>query len=381
MAVAAKVVSAVLLTDRKRRQCLVQWEGGGLGKYGQGIFLPIEVNTCPANNLLTTNIVIASQEPYEENEEDEALSRPMKKKKIEHVTNNNDFYLVEIEENNDDLKRKQVDGLEHLQKAYNTNKAAFKAHHWVIDRTTRTYNVEKIRWERPENITASEWDKHIEFWNDPGNIARAAKNRQNRAKSTVISRQGSRSLARLRDEMRQTSTTQEYPSLIDTFFMAHTVNGEFLRDEDRRIYEKMRRLETMGTYTDDEINRLARGGVVTKQLDSAKGKDTYYMQKDEMLRLQGLGSNTPTGVPYTEDEIMAIVRGGKQLGLKKREKLLTKQVTIFMRLFRSDDKFSQMLTQLESQPEYGGGNESGGCEDDETGDDEDDGEDEEEDDS
>nr|GFB75742.1 hypothetical protein [Tanacetum cinerariifolium] len=34
----------------------------------------------------------------------------------------------------------------------------------------------------------------------------------------------------------QTSTTQEYPSLIDTFFMAHTVNGEFLRDEDRRIY-------------------------------------------------------------------------------------------------------------------------------------------------
>nr|GFD29849.1 hypothetical protein [Tanacetum cinerariifolium] len=35
---------------------------------------------------------------------------------------------------------------------------------------------------------------------------------------------------------------------------------------------------------------------------------------DEMLRLQGLGSNTPTGVPYTEDEIMTIVRGGKQRG-------------------------------------------------------------------
>nr|GFB92874.1 F-box domain, leucine-rich repeat domain, L domain-like protein [Tanacetum cinerariifolium] len=48
---------------------------------------------------------------------------------------------------------------------------------------------------------------------------------QNQAKSTVISRQGSRSLARLRDEM-----------------------------------DEMRRLEAMGTYTDDEINRLARGG-------------------------------------------------------------------------------------------------------------------------
>nr|GEW84259.1 hypothetical protein [Tanacetum cinerariifolium] len=106
---------------------------------------------------------------------------------------------------------------QHLQKAYNTNKAAFKAQHWVIDPTTGTYNVEKIRRERPENITASEWDK-------------------------------------------QTSTTQEYPSLIDTFFVAHTVNSEFLRDEDRRIYEDMRRLEAMGTYTDDEINRLVRGG-------------------------------------------------------------------------------------------------------------------------
>nr|GEV56061.1 F-box domain, leucine-rich repeat domain, L domain-like protein [Tanacetum cinerariifolium] len=114
---------------------------------------------------------------------------------------------------------------QHLQKAYNINKAAFKAQHRVIDPTTRTYNVEKIRRARPKNIMASEWDKYIQFWNDPRNIARAAQNRQNRAKSVVISRQGSRSLARLRDEM-----------------------------------EEMRRFEATGTYTDDEINRLARGG-------------------------------------------------------------------------------------------------------------------------
>nr|GFA20650.1 hypothetical protein [Tanacetum cinerariifolium] len=52
---------------------------------------------------------------------------------------------------------------QHLEKAYNTNKATFKAQHWVIDPTTGSYNVEKIRRERPENITASEWDKYIEF--------------------------------------------------------------------------------------------------------------------------------------------------------------------------------------------------------------------------
>ncbi|GJZ94812.1 hypothetical protein Tco_0667015 [Tanacetum coccineum] len=80
----------------------------------------------------------------------------------------------------------------------------------VIGPHDRTYDVEKIRRARPEDITAEEWDKYIQFWNDPRNIARAAQNRQNRAKSTVISRQGSRSLARLRDEMKaRASGTQD----------------------------------------------------------------------------------------------------------------------------------------------------------------------------
>ncbi|GKE29137.1 hypothetical protein Tco_1444521 [Tanacetum coccineum] len=51
-------------------------------------------------------------------------------------------------------------------------------------------------------------------------------------------------------------------------------------------------------------------------------------------------------------------------------------MNMFMKLFRSDDKFSQMLSQLESRPEYGGGSGSGGCRDDEPRDDEDGGEDE-----
>nr|GEV35258.1 hypothetical protein [Tanacetum cinerariifolium] len=120
-----------------------------------------------------------------------------------------------------------------------------------------------------------------------------------------------------------------------------------------------------------------------------------------------LALTTPSGMPYTDDEIMVIVREGKQRGhipgvgrvlpgqgtiipppppcthtfmvvkLKQREKRLTRHVNMFMNLFRSDDKFFQMLTQLESQPKYGGGSGSGGCGDDEPGDDEDGGEDEE----
>nr|GFA20634.1 hypothetical protein [Tanacetum cinerariifolium] len=103
------------------------------------------------------------------------------------------------------------------------------------------------------------------------NQARPAQNRQNRAKNTVVCRQGSRSLARLRDQMIESSVTREYLLLIHTFFVTHIVGGVFTRDKDRAIYE-------------------------------------------EMLRLQGLGSNTWSVVPYTEEEINALARKGKQRG-------------------------------------------------------------------
>ncbi|GKE49065.1 hypothetical protein Tco_1480323 [Tanacetum coccineum] len=67
--------------------------------------------------------------------------------------------------------------------------------------------------------------------------------------------------------------------------------------------------------------------------------------------------------------------------LKKSNKSLTKQVKMIMRLFKSDEKFSHMLDQFESSPEFGGASGSGGCEDDEPGNDEDDDEDEEDGDS
>nr|GEW67562.1 ankyrin repeat-containing protein [Tanacetum cinerariifolium] len=220
----------------------------------------------------------------------------------------------------------------HLQKIYNGKKAALKQRYWV-PKEDGSYDLEGIRRARPSHISEADWDAQLAFWNDPKNLARAAQNKQNRAKSKVVCRQGSRSIAAFRDMHMETSTTREYPSLIYTFFMTHTVGGVFLNPEDKALY--------------------------------------------------GLGSNTPTGVPYTEDEIMAIVRGGKQRGhipdvgrvlpgqrtvipppsqgthladidrLKKREKLLTKQVNMFM-------------------------SGSGGCGDDEPGDDEDGGEDEEE---
>ncbi|GKB49180.1 hypothetical protein Tco_0899933 [Tanacetum coccineum] len=121
-----------------------------------------------------------------------------------------------------------------------------------------------------------------------------------------------------------------------------------------------------------------------------------------MLRLQGLGT-------YTDDQIMAIVRRGKQRGhitdvgrvlagrgrdvlmspeprcthtadvdeLKRTNKKLKKQMDMIMNVVRSDDKMSQLLTQLQSQHEVGSGSGSGGGGGGESGDDEDAGKEEE----
>ncbi|GJV07237.1 hypothetical protein Tco_1344893 [Tanacetum coccineum] len=259
---------------------------------------------------------------------------------------------------------------QHLQKFYNTNKASFKAAHWVIKPETGTYDVDSIRQRRPENITPTDWDAQLAFRNDTGTNPEPLKiaKIEQRARSYAGRDPG----YLLAFEIR-CSSTREYPSLIHTFFVTHTVGGVFVRDEDRALYE-------------------------------------------EMLRLQGLGSNTPSGVPYTEEEINALARKGKQRGhlpgvgrvlpgratdvlsppppqcthnsadvrkgpTKKCNKSLTKQVKTMMRLFRSDDKFSQRHEQFESSPEFGGASGSGGCGDDETAGNEDGDEDEEDGDS
>ncbi|GJU31625.1 hypothetical protein Tco_1175214 [Tanacetum coccineum] len=225
---------------------------------------------------------------------------------------------------------------QHLAKIYTNNKSALKAEHWVPNPEDETYDEEHIRSRRPANTSQEDWDSQIAFWSDPKNAARCAQNKLNQAKSTVICRQGSRSLAALRDMQMQSSDTREYPSVIQTYFDTHTVDGVFLRDHERHLYE-------------------------------------------DMLRLQGLGSNTPSGVPYTDDEIMANVRWGKQRGhIPGVGRVLVRQG---MDVLIPPEPRSTHTADIQSQPEIGSGSGSGGAGDDESGDGEDADEDEEDEDS
>ncbi|GKA20857.1 hypothetical protein Tco_0700846 [Tanacetum coccineum] len=173
---------------------------------------------------------------------------------------------------------------QHLQKIYNGKKAALKERYWVPEEDG-TYDLERLRRGRPSHISEVNWDAQLAFWNDPKNLARAAQNKQNRAKSKVM----------------ETSATREYPSLIHTFFLTHTVGGVFLNPEDKALY-----------------------------------------------RLQGSRLLHPHGVPYSRMRTLPSVRGGKQRGhipgvgrAQKEEKHLTKQVNHVHEDNRSDDKFSR----------------------------------------
>nr|GEZ42980.1 hypothetical protein [Tanacetum cinerariifolium] len=79
---------------------------------------------------------------------------------------------------------------QHLQKIYNGKKAALKEIYWVSEED-ESYDLECIRRGRPSHISEADWDEQLAFWNDPKNLSRTAQNKQNRAKSKVVSRQGS----------------------------------------------------------------------------------------------------------------------------------------------------------------------------------------------
>nr|GEV37358.1 hypothetical protein [Tanacetum cinerariifolium] len=114
---------------------------------------------------------------------------------------------------------------QHLQKIYNGKKAALKEGYWVPDEDG-TYDVERIRRRRPSHVFEVDWDAQIAFWNDPKNLSRAAQNKktgkeQDRMPTGILMK---------------SSATLEYPSLIHTFFLTHTVGCVLLNLEDKALY-------------------------------------------------------------------------------------------------------------------------------------------------
>ncbi|GJW09681.1 hypothetical protein Tco_1575508 [Tanacetum coccineum] len=95
--------------------------------------------------------------------------------------------------------------------------------------------------------------------------------------------------------------TREYPSMIQTYFDTHTVDGVFLRDEERLLYVR-------GHIPD--VGRVLAG----------RGRDIFMSLEPRCTHIADV------------DE------------LKGTNKQLKKQMDMFMKVVRSDDKMSKLLT-------------------------------------
>ncbi|GKC90752.1 hypothetical protein Tco_1151401, partial [Tanacetum coccineum] len=110
---------------------------------------------------------------------------------------------------------------------------------------------------------------------------------------------------RAKDKVMESSATREYPSLIHTFFLTHTVNGVFLNSEDKALY-------------------------------------------DEMLRI-GHGHSTPAS--HARNSLTSLSQKEREVDIGL--------VNMFMNYLGVTTKFSQRLKQLSHRPGLGGGNGSG----------------------
>ncbi|GJY74413.1 hypothetical protein Tco_0478844 [Tanacetum coccineum] len=139
---------------------------------------------------------------------------------------------------------------QHLQKIYNGKKAALKDRHWRPD-ADGTYDLEQIRLGRPSHISEADWDAQVAFWNDPKNLTRAAQNKQNRAKSKVVCRQGSRSIAALRDMHMESSATRESDDKFSQMLRQYESTPEFGSGSGGCGDDEI---------ADDDLRRRGRGG-------------------------------------------------------------------------------------------------------------------------
>nr|GEV50636.1 hypothetical protein [Tanacetum cinerariifolium] len=202
----------------------------------------------------------------------------------------------------------KIGGIEqHFVKIYTDNKSSLKAEHWVANPDDRTYDVEGIRSQRPANISVANWDAQSAFWSDPKNMERSA--------------------------------NREYPSMIQTYFDTHSIDGIFLRDEERLLYG-------LGTYTDDQIVAIVRRSKQRWHIPSV-GRVLIGRGRDVLV------SPEPR-CTYTADVDE----------LKRTNNQLMKQMDMIMKVVRSDDKMSQLLTELQAQHEVDSGSGSGEGEDD-----------------
>ncbi|GJS44978.1 hypothetical protein Tco_0595099 [Tanacetum coccineum] len=259
--------------------------------------------------------------------------------------------------------RKGID--QHLGKINMDNKSSLKRGYWVKNLDDETYDMEAIRSQCPMNISAEDRDEQIRFWSDPKIMTRCAQNARNRAKSIVVCRQRSRILIALRDKQMQSSATQEGDAEATGSKHLHSLSdhGHGSRGQAARAHSRSEKKQQAAPEQIDMITR-------------AMSSDDRYSQLFTQLQSHH-ESRSSSGSGAAGDH-----ESGDDEDTEEDEEDADKFQAPFMKILvainmSSDDRYSQLFTQLQSHHESRSSSGSGPAGDHESGDDEDTKEDEE----
>ncbi|GJV66788.1 hypothetical protein Tco_1482297 [Tanacetum coccineum] len=168
------------------------------------------------------------------------------------------------------------------------NKATFKTRHWKA-RPTTGFTMCEGSGGQSRGDYSGWWGPVHAFWKMiPEPCSEVRSNRLNRPKERPsLSRRipvAGRLVMDVSSYMRvyvqmQASDTHEYPSLIDTYWRTHTIDGVFPNDGDRRIYRGMRRLEGFESRGGFARDSGGRGWVTRRVAMMRDGEDAANKPK------------------------------------------------------------------------------------------------------
>lgn len=237
----------------------------------------------------------------------------------EHLTNQT---VVEVGKNATETVRRMVNnGLHHqLRKAYRGHKNKIKSK-WFDTKEAPEHARREPPPAKSWKRTREEWEQLCDWWADPDQMARAAKNAENRAKNKIKTHQGSKSFARGRHEFMKDNGYFE--DLIETWRKTHSCNGVFQNEENENFYNRMKSLQ--------EQVRAGLHRFLTNEeiLDAVTESTSRENLAGRGRRLPGTGSSSRVVPNYTFGEGNIVTRDQVTEILKQeaREKELLRKRT------------------------------------------------------
>ncbi|GJZ39993.1 hypothetical protein Tco_0586556, partial [Tanacetum coccineum] len=157
------------------------------------------------------------------------------------------------------------------------------------------------------------------------------------------------------------SHNNEYPSLISSFYDQHTLEGVWLHEDARLQYEAMIKLRDLGAnmptgvpYTEKEILVMVIKGKQWGHI-AGRGRKLAGISKSEVFSSQPQGTYTQPRIDQMLQE-----RDERVVEVAREAKATRRELNKVMFVLRSNPQWAELVSQILSQSKIGEGSGSGG---------------------